>query len=144
MNVSRSLTFLWTTGTLIASVAVVLVTAVLCFVAWRRSGFRRSVGFLEALRLGCVAIVAVMLNQPEWVEEYRPDEKPSVVVLYDASPSMDTRDVVPTSGSNSTPITRREAVGSAHGIGGLEQAPRTNEYRDHAVFKGPGGTRNRP
>ena len=43
-------------------------------------------------RWSCLA--AVMLNQPEWIEEYRPEEKPSVAVLWDASPSMDTRDVV--------------------------------------------------
>ncbi len=40
------------------------------------------------LRLLIVAIVGVLLNQPEWVEEFRPDEKPSIAVLWDASASM--------------------------------------------------------
>ena len=110
MNVSRSLTFLWTSATLAASVVVVLVTAVLGFIAWRRSGYRPSVGALEALRLFLVTVVAVMLNQPEWVEEYRPEEKPSIAVLWDASGSMDTRDAVPSDKPNSTPATRKEAI----------------------------------
>ena len=71
-----------------------LVTAGLCFVAWRRSGYSRSMGLLELLRLSLVAIAAILLNQPEWIEEYRPEEKPAVAVLWDASPSMETRDVV--------------------------------------------------
>ena len=55
----------------------------------------------ELIRFACVAAAAVLLNQPEWVEEFRPDEKAAVVVLYDDSPSMDTRDALrirPTAG----------------------------------------------
>ena len=110
MNVSRSLTFLWTPLTLAASIAVVLATAVLGFVAWRRSGYRRSFGMLELLRLSLVTVAAVMLNQPEWIEEYRPEEKPAIAVLYDASASMDTRDVAPSGNPGSNPSTRREAI----------------------------------
>ncbi len=55
MSVSRSLAFLWTPWSLAASVLVVLVTAVLCFVAWRRSGYNRWNGLLELLRLALVA-----------------------------------------------------------------------------------------
>jgi uncharacterized membrane protein len=52
--------------------------------------------------------VALLLNQPEWVQEYRPTEKPTIAVLHDASRSMDTRDVVlPGAGE---PRTRRDAV----------------------------------
>ncbi|HEY2155195.1 MAG TPA: hypothetical protein VGH33_06165 [Isosphaeraceae bacterium] len=109
MSVSRSLAFLWTPWSLAASVLVVLVTAVLSFVAWRRSGYNRWNGLLELLRLALVACGAVLLNQPEWVEEFRPEERPSVAVLYDASPSMDTKDVVrPEKPGAAT--TRREAI----------------------------------
>ena len=94
MNTSRTLTFLWTPWSLAASVVVVLVTAGFAFVAWRRSGFNRWMGVLELLRVGLVACGAVLLNQPEWVEEFRPEERPAVAVLYDASPSMETRDVL--------------------------------------------------
>jgi len=110
MNVSRSLTFLWTPWSMAVSVVFVLVTAGFCLVAWRRSGYLRAFGMLEALRLGIVAAAAVVLNQPEWVEEYRPEEKPTVAVLWDASPSMDTRDVVSPGASPASAVTRREAI----------------------------------
>ncbi|WP_406694888.1 hypothetical protein V5E97_27980 [Singulisphaera sp. Ch08] len=114
MNVSRSLTFLWTPWSLAASVVLVLAAAGLCFVAWRRSGYRRSQGVLEGLRFVIVCLGAILLNQPEWVEAYRPEEKPSVAVLWDASPSMETRDVVPAKRPVPTagPMTRREAIAS--------------------------------
>ncbi|MCA1684406.1 MAG: hypothetical protein LC745_00165 [Planctomycetia bacterium] len=111
-SVSRSLTFLWTPWSVALSAALVVVTAGLCLVAWRRSGYQRSLGLLELLRLVTVAVAAVVLNQPEWVEEYRPEEKPTVAVLWDASPSMETRDVVPAGRSSSSPTTRREAIAS--------------------------------
>jgi hypothetical protein len=110
MNVSRSLTFLWTPASLVLSILGVLVTAGFCFAAWRRSGYRTVFGLLELLRLVVVCIAAVLFNQPEWVEEFRPEEKPSVAVLYDASPSMETRDVVRPGQPRSAPITRSEAI----------------------------------
>ena len=112
MSVSRSLTFLASPWSLAISALVVLATAGLGFVAWRRSGYHRSFGILELLRLGLVTFTALLLNQPEWVEEYRPEEKPSIAVLWDDSPSMTTRDVVPSDRRSSTtgPATRREAI----------------------------------
>jgi hypothetical protein len=110
MSVSRSLTFLWTPWSAVASIAIVLVTAGLCFVAWRRSGYRASMALLELLRLGLVILVAILLNQPEWIEEFRPEEKPAIAVFYDASTSMETRDVVRTPQSSAQPTTRGEAV----------------------------------
>ncbi len=47
------------------SVAVVLLAAGLCWVAWRRSGYARSQGLLELLRLVIVGLVAMIFNQPE-------------------------------------------------------------------------------
>jgi hypothetical protein len=108
-DVSRSLTFLWTSWSAAASVALLAVTAGLAALAWRRSGFSRRVGLTEVLRVALVAAGAVVLNQPEWVEEYRPKEKPAVAVLWDASPSMATRDVV-RRGSSQPPTTRRAAA----------------------------------
>jgi hypothetical protein len=110
MSVSRSLTFLWTPVSLVMSVLVVLATAGFCFVAWRRSGYRPSMGMLELLRLSLVALVAVLLNQPEWIEEFRPEEKPAIAVLWDASSSMETRDSVRTPQSSAQPMTRKEAI----------------------------------
>ena len=110
MNATRSLTFAATPWSVGLSVAALVATAAFCFVAWRRSGYRRPVGVLELARLGCVALAAVLLNQPEWVEEFRPDEKAALVVLYDDSPSMDTRDAVPAGKPQAPPDTRRAAI----------------------------------
>lgn len=110
MNVSRSLVFLWTPWTLAVSALAVAVVAVVCAIAWRRSGFERSVGLLEGLRLVLVVVAAMLLNQPEWVEEFRPEERPAIAVLVDASGSMDTRDVVAVGKPASSAITRRDAV----------------------------------
>ena len=112
MSVSRSLTLLWTTWSVTLSALALGVTAVLAFLAWRRSGYRRSMGVLEVVRVGLVGLAVVMLNQPEWVEEYRPEEKPAVAVLWDASRSMETRDVVDPARPGVAPTTRGGAVAS--------------------------------
>lgn len=109
MSVSRSLTFLWTPWSILASVVLLVVTAGFSFVAWRRSGYRPVVGLLEILRLVIVCLAASLLNQPEWIEEFRPEEKPTIAVLWDSSPSMETRDVVSAT-TASAPETRREAI----------------------------------
>ena len=106
MTADSSLRFFTTPWTVGLSALLVAVTAAVCFVAWRRSGFARGQGLLELVRLAIACLVAVLLNQPEWVEEHRPDTKPVIAVLHDASPSMDTRDVVAGNG----PRSRRDAV----------------------------------
>ena len=109
-GVTRTLTFLWTPVSLGIATAAVLATAALAFMAWRRSGFRRSIGLLEALRLVLVTLAAALINQPEWVEEYRAEERPAVVVLVDASTSMETRDVTRPGEAAAKATTRRDAV----------------------------------
>ncbi len=112
MSVTRSLTFLWTPWTAALSAAAVLATAVYSVIAWQRSGYRASMGLLELLRVAIVAIVAVLLNQPEWIEEFRPEEKPTIAVLIDGSPSMETRDVVAADQTSTSATTRTQAVAS--------------------------------
>ncbi|MFN0051225.1 MAG: hypothetical protein ACKV0T_03485 [Planctomycetales bacterium] len=109
MNVTR-LMFQWTGWSLAISVIGVLLTAGLCLAAWRRSGYRLSQGLLEALRLSIVCLGAVLYNQPEWIEEFRPQEKPAIAILWDASPSMETRDVPSPGGSAGSLATRRETI----------------------------------
>ena len=104
------ITFVTTPWTLAVSLTGVVVTAGFCLAAWRRSGYRSSLGLLELLRLSIVCLAAVLFNQPEWVEEYRPDEKPSVAVLWDSSPSMETRDFLHSSPSEAQPMTRHEGI----------------------------------
>ncbi|MCE9631788.1 MAG: hypothetical protein K8S94_13875 [Planctomycetia bacterium] len=111
MNGVAGLRFFTTPWTIGLSAALVAAIAVVAFLTWRRSGFAAGTGLVELLRLVIASVVAVLLNQPEWVEEYRPDEKPAVAVLWDASRSMDTRDVV--SGGTASaggPRSRRDAV----------------------------------
>ncbi|HEX5499059.1 MAG TPA: vWA domain-containing protein, partial [Thermomicrobiales bacterium] len=110
MNGLRALTFYWTGWSAALSLAVAALSAGLSFAAWRRSGYRRAVGALELLRLAFIIVVAVLFNQPEWVKEYRPEQKPAVVVLWDASRSMDTRDAVDSAQPSLKPRTRREAA----------------------------------
>src|SRR5436309_1315248 len=109
MNSTHTLTFLWTPWSAAMSVGVILLACGLCWTAWRRSGFARAQGLLELLRLTIVMLIALVLNQPEWVEEFRPDEKPAIAVLWDNSKSMDTRDV-PQGSSSSSVVSRREAI----------------------------------
>ena len=109
MNATRTLTFLWTPWSLILSAAALLITGILCLVAWRRSGYRASVAGLEMVRFGVVLVASIMLNQPEWVEEFRPDEKPILAVQWDSSPSMETRDVSANNVGNMIQ-SRREAI----------------------------------
>ncbi len=109
-TMTHTLTFLWTPWSAALAVGVVVLAAGLCWTAWRRSGYARSQGLLELFRLALVALLAVVLNQPEWVEEFRPTEKPAVLVLWDDSASMDTRDVTPGPGGSAKPASRREAI----------------------------------
>ncbi len=111
MNATHAFTFLWTPASLVVSSFAVLVTAGLCFIAWRRSGYRPSLGGLELLRMSIVTIAALLFNQPEWVEEYRPKEKPAVAVFWDGSASMGTRDVTTAPSPSSSSMTRGEAIG---------------------------------
>ena len=107
----QALRFFTTPWTIGISAALVLAVAIVAFVTWRRSGFATGTGLVELLRVAIAAAVAVLLNQPEWVEEYRPAERPTVVVFHDASRSMDTRDVVAADASPAAgPRSRREAI----------------------------------
>lgn len=110
MNITRALTFVWTPTSLIVSSVAVLATAALCFVSWRRSGYRGSQGLLEALRFTIVCMAIVLYNQPEWVETYRPEEKPTIAVIYDNSPSMATQDVTNNGPTSAPRLRRSEAI----------------------------------
>jgi hypothetical protein len=109
MNSTHTLTFLWTPWSAALSLSAVLLAAVLCFAAWRRSGYASSQALLELLRLTIVSLIALALNQPEWVEEFRPEEKPAIAVLWDNSASMGTRDARVDSSATAV-VSRREAI----------------------------------
>ncbi len=123
MNSVQQLTLMGTPLSIAASVIVVAITAALGYFAWRRSGYSAGLGGLELLRLAIVALVAVLLNQPEWVEEYRPDVKPTIAVLWDQSKSMQTMDVI-------TADKKAGAKSRAQAIGPLTEAAAWSELED--------------
>lgn len=106
VSTTHSMVFHWTPWSLFLSLMLLAATAGLCLAAWRRSEYRAGMGLLELLRFGLVALAALMLNQPEYIQEFRPEERPSIAVLWDSSPSMETRDAT----SGGVPVSRREAI----------------------------------
>lgn len=110
MTSAAQLTFLWTPWTLALAIIPFAVMAVFSYVAWRRSGYRGSIAMLEFFRLTLFAMAAILLNQPEWVEEFRPKERPTVAVLWDDSRSMQTADVLKSESSSALAQTRADAI----------------------------------
>jgi hypothetical protein len=53
-------------------VAFVVAVAGLAFMAWRRSGWRPLIGWLELLRVIIAVCIAITLLQPEWLETFKP------------------------------------------------------------------------
>lgn len=102
--------FQWTVLTLAISIATLVTVCALSWFAWRRSGFRGSVGLLELLRVVIVGACVFLLNQPETVQEFKPTEKPTLVVLGDQSLSMNTQDVGITDAGSAPLLTRRRAI----------------------------------
>ncbi len=68
----------------------------LCWANWQRSGRRKSVGWLEALRLVLITVIVFTLLRPEFIQHLKRTDAPEVVVLLDDSASMTTRDVTTT------------------------------------------------
>lgn len=110
MSGFQHLTFLATPFSISLSVIAVLGTCAVSYYAWLRSGRLRSVARLEMLRVLIVAMIALLLNQPEWIEEYQPDTKPTIAVLWDDSLSMGTRDVLVEGPSGKEVVTRAESI----------------------------------
>ena len=88
-----SLEFLSNNSVTVLGLIIVIVTGVLCWLAWHRSGYRMQTGWLELLRFVLVCLVVVTLNQPEWLKTQPPDRRSTLAVLWDQSKSMQTRDV---------------------------------------------------
>lgn len=91
---SSEFVFTHTPLSVVAAIAFVLIILVLGFMAWKRSGWRSTIGWLEFLRLLVAIGIAITLFQPEWRETFKPDSKPVIAVLHDISGSMETRDII--------------------------------------------------
>ncbi len=102
--------FQWTTLSLAVSIAAIVGVCALSWLAWRRSGYRASVLSLECVRIAIVGFAVFLLNQPESVQEFKPRERPTVVVLGDQSLSMDTQDVGFGASSSPPLLSRRKTI----------------------------------
>ncbi len=91
-------------------VAFVVAIAGLAFMAWRRSGYRKLIGWLELLRLVIAIGIAITLLQPEWLETFKPQTKPVLAVLHDVSGSMTTKDVIDTQKASAEPRSREDTA----------------------------------
>ena len=89
---------------------IVAVTGILCWLAWHRSGYRMQTGWLELLRFVLVCLVVTTLNQPEWLKTQPPDRRSTLAVLWDASKSMETRDVFKDQDLSSERKSRAETI----------------------------------
>ncbi|MGJ8694895.1 MAG: hypothetical protein ACSHYF_01135 [Verrucomicrobiaceae bacterium] len=88
-----------------------VVTAVLCLVAVRRSARPKRTGTLEALRFFCVLFASAMLLGPEWRTVQSSDLKPEIAIVWDESYSMSTEDArLPKSMSDTEKVVRRSEL----------------------------------
>ena len=126
------------------SVVAVLAGIGLSFWSWRRSGYQFAQGCLELLRLTIIVLCAVLFNQPEWIEEFQPEEVPTIAVLVDLSASMDTRDVIPAATPQSAPITRRRRADGADDRRHLDAAQRPLQRRRGTVVAAGNEQRHKP
>ncbi|MEX2315546.1 MAG: hypothetical protein WD669_00225 [Pirellulales bacterium] len=110
MNTGQSISFQWSAWSIVAGVIILASAALVCWMAWRRSGGSFGTGLLEVLRFTIITLVVITLMQPEWLTEYLPEETPTVVVLTDVSKSMQTRDVIDEADPGGKPQTRAEAI----------------------------------
>ncbi len=107
---SQSLEFSPSPVALGAGIAFVILVTALAFLAWRRSGWRAAIGWLESLRILIAVAIAVTLLQPEWRETFLPEHRPVVAVITDQSGSMETRDVLDPANPSKPPRTRAEVA----------------------------------
>jgi len=105
--------FVWTPFTLILTIIVLVAAAVCCWISWQRSGYLRSMLWLEILRFALIVLVLITLNQPEFTQEIKPQEQPTLVVLHDTSGSMQTQDVINPQAPAKKPRKRTDAVAPA-------------------------------
>jgi hypothetical protein len=82
----------------VAIIAVVILAIRACQLTKIAHQNRAWFWTLEALRVLIVLLAIALLNQPEWVQQSQPLQKPTILVLRDNSRSMRTTDVDTTDG----------------------------------------------
>ena len=107
---NQSLNMQWTGVTIAISILLLAATAFICWLSWHRRGYTVGHGVLELIRFILVAMVVATLNQPEWLRKFKPEEDPTIAVLYDLSASMETRDIIDEDQPAAAPRSRKEWV----------------------------------
>ena len=107
----QGISFLPSGISLVLGLVLIAAAGVLCWTAWRRTGYRKATGMLELLRFALVCLVVATLCQPEWLRSQPARESPTLAVLWDQSNSMKTRDVIDDGGGDSKTKSRAEAIG---------------------------------
>ena len=98
---------------MLLGIAAWVTAAVFGFIHWRRRPGHGPTLWLESLRLIIITLLLITLMRPERVQRIERTEVPEIVVLADASASMETRDLQ--QGTNV--LTRRdyaELLNAAH------------------------------
>ncbi|MEM7456653.1 MAG: hypothetical protein AAF456_20075 [Planctomycetota bacterium] len=103
---------LGTTPTIIFGVVLVLAVIVVSWITVVRAKFSTGMVVLELFRILLACLIAFMINQPEWLERFIPQEEPVIAVLWDDSDSMNTEDVVEGDELTGEAISRRAFVES--------------------------------
>ena len=85
---------LGTPFTITFGILLVLITGIFSWITLLRTNFSKWMVFLELLRMLMVGMVAFTINQPEWLQQFMPEQDPVLVVLWDESGSMETQDVI--------------------------------------------------
>lgn len=120
---------------LVVSVAMLGGAAWLCWITWKRNGGRKFLLGLEGLRWTIVALGVFTLWRPELLRRAHTQEQPEVLVLCDASGSMDTKDVL----TGESPVTSRADWLRAQRDGEFWK-PLGNEYKVSVVEFSPVST----
>ena len=81
-------------GILIFALLLLAGAAWISFTIWKRSGKRKNVGRLEALRFFLIVLLGFTLLRPEVVRTIERTEEPEIAVLVDRSGSMETPDLL--------------------------------------------------
>ncbi|MCI0536899.1 MAG: VWA domain-containing protein, partial [Verrucomicrobiales bacterium] len=90
--------FAASSSVLLLGFAVWIAAGCICWTIWQRSGRRKAVGWLEALRLVLITLLGFTLLRPEFVRQLERSARPEVLVLLDGSSSMKTRDIITSNG----------------------------------------------
>lgn len=102
-----------TPASLWIGIAALILAALLSLLAIKRSPRRKRTIALECLRMVAITAVVIMLWQPEWQKTLHPDTKPQIVILHDASKSMETIDAsIPATPTSEAKVVSRAELSS--------------------------------